>query len=83
MKKTSVYLSPDEVEGLRRAAVREGRSQAELIREGVRHVIGSSDTKPRVFHSLGRGHGGGHTYEPWDVDAVYRKVMDRRDGSRR
>jgi hypothetical protein len=78
MKKTSVYITAAEAEGLRRLAVREGRSQAELIREGIRYVIDAADARPRRFHSLGRGRGGGRPYEPWDADSVYRKVMDRR-----
>ena len=39
MRKTSVYLTDEEAEGLRRVAMATGKSQAELIREGVRHVI--------------------------------------------
>ena len=76
MKKTSVYLTDVEHEGLRRAAAREGRSQAELIREGVRRVIGEVDEKPRVFHSMGKGHG--PPYQPWSSDELYEKVMGRR-----
>jgi hypothetical protein len=78
MKKTTVYLTEEEAHGLRRTAVREGRSQSELIREGVRRVIAETDTKPRVFHSMGKGHGGGRPYEPWDPAQLYRKVMGER-----
>jgi hypothetical protein len=38
MHKTSVYLTPEESHSLRLAAERTGRSQADLIREGVRLV---------------------------------------------
>jgi hypothetical protein len=76
MRKTSVYLTQDEAEGLRRVAAREGRPQAALIREGVRRVIEELDSKPRVFHSMGKGRGPG--YEPWTSDELYEKVMGRR-----
>jgi len=76
MRKTSVYLTDDEAEGLRRLAVREGRPQAELIREGIRHVIAEAEPDARVFRSLGRGHG--PPYEPWTPEEVHAKVMGRR-----
>ena len=47
MRKTSVYLTDDEAEGLRQLAVREGRPQAELIREGVRQRDRSSQASDR------------------------------------
>jgi hypothetical protein len=78
MRKTSVYLDDDEAEGLRRVAIRTGRPQAELIREGVRRVIADEEAQPRVFHSMGVGHGGGEPYEPWSADDLYDKVMGRR-----
>lgn len=54
-----------------------GKSQAELIRDGIRHVIASENASERRFHSMGKGHGGGTPYTPWDVDDLYRKVMGR------
>lgn len=76
MRKTSVYLTEDEADGLRRLAVREGRPQAELIREGVRKVIADIEARPRRFRSLGAGRGGGKGRPPnWSSDEVYRKVM--------
>ena len=79
MRKTSVYLSDDEAEGLRRVAASEGIAQAELIREGVRRVIADADeSRPRTFHSLGKGHGGGRPYERWSSEELYRRrVADR------
>lgn len=77
MYKTSVYLNPAEMEGLRRAATRTGRSQAELIREGVRLVTAEARTVRRTFHSLGRGHGGGAPYVAWDAEELHRSVMGR------
>lgn len=78
MRKTSVYLTDEEAEGLRRVAARDGRAQADLIREGVRRVIADAGSKPRVFHSMGKGHGGGEPYRPWSADELDEKVMGRR-----
>jgi hypothetical protein len=78
MRKTSVYLSEDEADGLRRLAAREGRPQAELIREGVRKVIAEIETQPRTFHSLAAGRGGGRKPPAWSSDEVYRRAMGGR-----
>jgi Arc/MetJ-type ribon-helix-helix transcriptional regulator len=83
MRKTSVYLTVDEAESLRRLSVREGRSQAELIREGIRRVIEEVDAKPRIFRSLGAGRAprakARRSGPPkWDSDELYRKVMGER-----
>ena len=49
MEKTTVYLPNHLKEALRRAARRTGRSEADLIREGVALVSASSDTPaPRL-----------------------------------
>jgi hypothetical protein len=52
MKKTTVYLSEEEAAALRVAARTTGKSQAELIREGIRRVV-NRQPKKRVFHSMG------------------------------
>ena len=39
MKKTQVYLPEEELEGLRAAASRSGRSVAALIRDAIRQVV--------------------------------------------
>jgi hypothetical protein len=78
MRKTSVYLTDEEAEGLRRLAVREGKPQAELIREGVRRVIAEVDAEPRTFRSLGAGRGGGTKPPTRDADELYRKTMGKR-----
>jgi len=39
MHKTTVYLDDEDVEGLKRLAETTGRSQSELIREGIRRVV--------------------------------------------
>jgi hypothetical protein len=39
MEKTQVYLPKEELEALRKAAKRSGRSVAELVREAVRRVV--------------------------------------------
>ena len=45
MEKTQVYLRKEELEGLRQAAARSGRSVADLIREAIRMVV----LKPKPF----------------------------------
>jgi ribbon-helix-helix CopG family protein len=77
MKKTSVYLTDDEAERLQRLAANSGRPQSEIIREGVRRVIGEGEPK-RQFRSLGRGHGGGKPYSSWKATDVYKRAMGRR-----
>lgn len=78
MRKTSVYLTDEDAEGLRRLSVREGKAQAELIREGVRRVIAEVDAEPRTFRSLAAGRGGGSRPPRWDPDELYRKTMGKR-----
>ena len=78
MRKTSVYLTKDEAEGLRRLAVREGRPQAELIREGIRRVIADAGEQPRVFRSLGVGSSGGRKPRRWSSDELYQESRGRR-----
>ena len=75
MRKTSVYLTEEEADGLRRLAVREGRPQAELIREGVKLVIAQEGSKPRTFHSLGAGRSNRRKPARWTSDELYRKAM--------
>ncbi len=77
MRKTSVYLTNEEADELRRVSIREGRSQAELIREGVRHVIAEAGAERRAFRSLGMGRGGGDPYQRWGTD-LYDKAMGKR-----
>jgi Ribbon-helix-helix protein, copG family len=75
MHKTSVYLTTEEAESLRSTAARTGRSRAELIREGVRLVTGDAESKTRIFHSLGKGHGGGKPYRRWEPEELYRRKV--------
>jgi hypothetical protein len=75
MRKTSVYLTQDEAEGLRHLAVREGRPQAELIREGVRRLIAEAGSRPRTFHSRGVGRSDGTRPRRWTSDELYRKAF--------
>jgi hypothetical protein len=44
MEKTQVYLRKEELDALRKAAARSGRSVAELIRDAIRKVV----LKPRA-----------------------------------
>jgi len=39
MEKTQVYLPKEELDALRKAAARSGRSVAELVREAIRKVV--------------------------------------------
>jgi hypothetical protein len=78
MRKTSVYLTHDEAEGLRRLAVREGRPQAELIREGIRRVLAESAGKRRTFRSLAVGASGRKKTGRWSSEELYAKVMGER-----
>ena len=78
MRKTSVYLTNEESEALRRAATTSGKAQSELIREGVRRVIVEVGDAPRIFRSMGAGQGGGAPYRRWSAADVYRKVMGDR-----
>jgi len=78
MQKTSVYLSDEEAEGLRRAATATGQSQAELIRAGVRMVVAGFESRPRVFRSLGCGRGSGKPYKIWRSSDLYKRVMGER-----
>ena len=78
MKKTSVYLTAEEAGDLRRLAVREGKPQAELIRDGIRRVIAEAGHKPRAFRSLGKGRGGGEPVARWDSGKLYDKAMGQK-----
>jgi hypothetical protein len=39
MEKTQVYLRKEELDALRKAAVRSGRSVAEVVRDAIRKVV--------------------------------------------
>lgn len=76
MHKTTVYIDDSQAERLGRLATASGRSQAELIREGVERVL--SEAPPRTFRSMGKGHSGGNGDRRWDADELYRKARGRR-----
>lgn len=73
MRKTTLYLRDDEAAELRRVAAQTGRSQADLLREALRHVLSVETT--RAFHSMGKGRGTGAPYQPWEADDLYRETM--------
>jgi len=77
MRKTTIYLSEEEAEALRKEAAKRGVSQAELIRQGLREVVDIPKPKKRVFHSMGKGRGSGWQ-GGWDADELYEHVMGRR-----
>jgi Arc/MetJ-type ribon-helix-helix transcriptional regulator len=76
MRKTSVYLNDEEAEGLRALARATGRSQAELIREGVRRLL----RKPpkRTFHSLAQGASGDSPR--WSAEELAARRLGRQTG---
>jgi hypothetical protein len=77
MRRTTIYLSDEEIERLRRVSAETGVSQSELIRSGVRMVVGETPSA-RVFHSLGAGASGGRPRRRWTSDEVYDKAFGRR-----
>jgi hypothetical protein len=77
VRKTTVYLSDEEVEGLRRVSAETGASQSDLIRRGLRTVLGEPSTK-RVFHSMGKGASGGGRLRRWTSEELYEKAFGRR-----
>jgi Arc/MetJ-type ribon-helix-helix transcriptional regulator len=74
MRKTTVYLSEDEAEALRRASARLGASQSELIREGVRRI--TQEPGRRTFHSMAVGRSGGKVTGR-DAEEILRRAWDR------
>lgn len=66
MKKTSVYLTAEEDEALRRAAEATGIARSDLIRP----VEMIHAPRPRAFHSMGRGHGGSASRRRWTSDEL-------------
>jgi hypothetical protein len=77
MKKTSVYLSDEEADGLRALSRATGRSQAELIREGIRRMLRGKSPK-RTFHSMGLGAGDGSGARSWSPEELADLRLRRR-----
>lgn len=57
MQKTTVYLTPAQKRALERAAEREGRSEADLIREGIDLVTGRHLTAEPTLPLFDSGRG--------------------------
>lgn len=76
MRKTTVYLNEEEVEGLRRLAAAKDESQAALIREGIRRLL--REGSERKFRSMGMGGGDGEPRPRWDSDALRDETLGRR-----
>lgn len=68
MRKTSVYLREEEAEALRALASATGKSQAELIREGVRRVLARRPR--RRFHSMASGESRQTGDRRWSADEL-------------
>ena len=77
MKKTTVYLTDEEVDGLRRVSAETGASQSDLIRRGLRTVLGEG-SGTRTFHSMGSGSSGGKAQRRWTSDELYDKAFGPR-----
>ena len=77
MRRTTVYLSDEEASALRKAAARSGISQAQLIREGLKSVLGPAPKK--TFHSMGKGESRGtqNRSPRWTEGEVYRKALGK------
>ena len=78
MIKTSVYLTEQEADALRRAAGLTGLSQSELIREGIRRVVAEHGANPRTFHSMARGRADVGGQRGWTSEELYEKTRGRR-----
>lgn len=53
MKKTSVYLTDEEIQGLRRLSAETGRSQAAILRDAVTDYVASHPPGERRFEMAG------------------------------
>ncbi|MDX6632135.1 MAG: hypothetical protein QOG26_140 [Solirubrobacterales bacterium] len=78
MHKTTVYLTDEQVEGLRRLALARNESQAELIREGIGRVL--TEAPEREFHSMGKGESKQGASRRWTSDELYEKAFGRSPG---
>ncbi len=86
MQKTTVYLDDEDVECLKRLAETTGRSQSELIREGIRRVV--QEVPGRTFHSMGTGRSGPRgagedvtlMSRSWNAGELYERSFRDRDG---
>ena len=71
MRKTSVYLSDEEANRLAQLVRVTGKSQSDLIRQGIALVTAAQPRPKRIFHSRGVGHGDGTHPGRWDADELY------------
>jgi predicted transcriptional regulator len=71
--KTTVYLSDEEAEGLRRVAASTGKSQSALIRAGVRQVI--AQPYKRTFHRMGIAEGPPYAQVRWTGNEIQRRAI--------
>jgi hypothetical protein len=75
MRKTTVYLSDEDADGLRRLAAATGQPQAELIRQAIARLL--ARTPRRKFRSLGMGRGPGGPTPSWDADDIHARSFRR------
>jgi predicted transcriptional regulator len=77
MYKTSLYLTPEERDGLRRLAAATGRSQSQLAREAITEYVTRNAPKRR-FLSDGAGNsgrGGKSSIADEDIDQMIYEML--------
>ncbi len=71
MNKTSVYLDDEDLSRLRRLQETTGKSQSELLRQGIRALAGDEEERPRPL-SLGSASWDVEGDGRWDADELAR-----------
>jgi hypothetical protein len=79
MKKVTVRLSDDQHDALRRLAVETGRTQSDLIRDGLARTLPISTPPKRHFASRGIGASGKTDDLTWDTEALQQRVLPTED----
>lgn len=72
MNKTSVYLDDSDLARLRRLRDATGKSQSELLRDGIRALAGDEEEQPWP-RSVGIGSWAAEGDDRWDADDLARR----------